>query len=416
MSKQDIVKAIEHHGGKIPLDFGSGPTTGIHCSVIRDLRQHFGLENKPVKIVESYQMLGEVDEELKSVLGIATESVSPRGGMFGFANEDWKEWKTPWGQEVLVPGMFNTDMNDDGDVLIYPEGDRGAEPSGRMPASSYFFDSIIRQDHFDEDNLNVEDNLEEFGLWGSEDIEYVIKEAERVKDLDRYVLANFGGSALGDIAVVPAPFLKNPKGIRDITEWYMSTVIRTDYIHAIFEKQSEIAIENLKMAYDCSGTAFDAIYLCGTDFGTQISTFCSADTFRELWMPYYRKMTNWIHKNTHWKVFKHSCGAVASFYPLFIEAGFDLINPVQVSAEGMAPQTLKSEYGSDVVFWGGGIDTQQTLPFGSPKDVRAEVLERCKIFSESGGFVFNSIHNIQAETPVDNFIAMVDALNEFNGI
>lgn len=415
MSKKEFINTIEHQGGKIPLDFGSGPTTGIHCSVIRDLRRHFGLENKPVKIVESYQMLGEVDEELKGILGIETESVAPRNGMFGFANADWKEWKTPWDQVVLVPGKFNTDVEDNGDILIYPEGDRTSKPSGRMPASSYFFDSIIRQGTFDEDNLKPMDNLEEFGLWGSEDIDYVSKEADRVRDLDRYVLANLGGTSLGDIALIPAPFLKNPKGIRDITEWYMSTVIRTDYIHEIFEKQSDIALENLKMAYASSGTAFDAIYLCGTDFGTQNSTFCSADTFRALWMPYYQKMTDWIHKNTHWKVFKHSCGAVSSFYPLFIEAGFDLINPVQISAEGMDPQILKSDYGRDVVFWGGGVDTQQTLPFGSPEDIRKEVLEGCRIFSESGGFVFNAVHNVQAETPVENFIAMIDGLNEFNG-
>ncbi|MBI9106880.1 MAG: methyltransferase [Spirochaetales bacterium] len=415
MSKKKIISAIEHQGGGIPVDFGSGPTTGIHCSVIMDLRKHFGLESKPVKIVEPYQMLGEVDEELKSILGIETESVTARNGMFGFTNEDWKVWQTPWAQEVLVPGKFNTDVGDNGDILIYPEGDRAAAASGRMPASSYFFDSIIRQKYFNEENLDPEDNLEEFGLWGKEDIEYIKKEAERVRDLDRYVLANLGGTSLGDIALIPAPFLKDPKGIRDITEWYISTVIRSDYIHAVFEKQSEIALENLKKAFDVSGSAFDAIYLCGTDFGTQSSTFCSAGTFRELWMPYYQKMTGWIHKNTHWKVFKHSCGAVSSFYPLFIEAGFDLINPVQLSADGMDPRTLKSNYGRDVVFWGGGVDTQQTLPFGSPEDVRKEVLANCKIFSKSGGFVFNTVHNVQAQTPVENFIAMIDGLNEFNG-
>ncbi len=415
MSRNDYIKSVEHQGGKIPVDFGSGPTTGIHCSVIRDLRQFYGLENKPVKIVEPYQMLGEVDEELKDILGIGTEAVSPKNGIFGFPNKDWKEWRTPWSQEVLVPGNFNTKTEQNGDVLIYPEGDMNSSPCARMPSSSYFFDSIMRQDYFDDDNLNPEDNLEEFGLWGQNEIDHIVKEADRVRNIDRYVMANFGGTALGDIALIPAPFLKEPRGIRDITEWYISTLTRADYVHEIFKKQTDIAIENLKSAYKYSDTAFDAVYLCGTDFGTQNSTFCSADTFRELWMPYYRKMTNWIHKNTHWKVFKHSCGAVFSFYPLFIEAGFDLINPVQISAEGMDPRMLKSKFGRDIVFWGGGVDTQHTLPFGSSEDVRKEVLESCKIFSESGGFIFNSVHNIQAETPIKNFIAMIDGVKEFNG-
>jgi uroporphyrinogen-III decarboxylase len=284
-----------------------------------------------------------------------------------------------------------------------------------MPSDSFFFDAIVRQNHFDEENLNVEDNLEEFSLWGQDTLDYLKAEADRVKDLDRFVLANLGGTALGDIALVPGPFLKDPRGIRDITEWYISTVLRTDYLSELFDRQTDIALENLKAAYAVTGTAFDAIYICGTDFGTQNSTFCSPQTFDELWLPYYRKMTDWIHENTHWKVFKHSCGAVESFFSHFIEAGFDLINPVQVSATGMDAEPLKNNYGNRIVFWGGGVDTQQTLPFGSPEEVRTEVLERCRIFSRQGGFVFNSIHNILARTPVSNVVAMINAVREFNG-
>jgi hypothetical protein len=368
-----------------------------------------------VKIVEPYQMLGEVDDELKQLWNIETESVSPQKGMFGFANDNWKEWTTPWGQQVLVPGDFNTSVDEKGDILIYPEGDMSVDPSGRMPSDSFFFDAIVRQNHFDEENLNVEDNLEEFSLWGQDTLDYLKAEADRVKDLDRFVLANLGGTALGDIALVPGPFLKDPRGIRDITEWYRSTVLRTDYLSELFDRQTDIALENLKAAYAVTGTAFDAIYICGTDFGTQNSTFCSPQTFDELWLPYYRKMTDWIHENTHWKVFKHSCGAVESFFSHFIEAGFDLINPVQVSATGMDAEPLKNNYGNRIVFWGGGVDTQQTLPFGSPEEVRTEVLERCRIFSRQGGFVFNSIHNILARTPVSNVVAMINAVREFNG-
>ena len=145
--------------------------------------------------------------------------------------------------------------------------------------------------------------------------------------------------------------------------------------------------------------------ICGTDFGTQTSSFCSVATFRELYLPYYKQVNAWIHKHTTWKTFKHSCGAVAQFVPGFIEAGFDILNPVQCSATGMA---------ADIAFWGGGVDTQQVLPFGTPKDVRRQVLERCKVFSKNGGFIFNAIHNVQAKTPVKNIVAMVDAVREFN--
>lgn len=163
------------------------------------------------------------------------------------------------------------------------------------------------------------------------------------------------------------------------------------------------------------GNAVDAVFLCGTDFGTQNSTFCSVDTFREVWFPYYKRINDWIHQHTAWKCFKHSCGSVERFIPLFIEAGFDILNPVQCSAANMDPRHLKDTYGDRIVFWGGGVDTQKTLPFGSPAQVREEVLRRCEIFSKHGGFVFNTIHNIQAKTPVENIVAMIEAVREFNG-
>ena len=210
-----------------------------------------------------------------------------------------------------------------------------------------------------------------------------------------------------------APVLKHPKGIRDITEWYVSTRSRQDYIHKVFEGQCEIALANLAKIAARVGDAVDVINVCGTDFGTQKSSFCSVPTFRDLWMPYYRRVNDWIHKNTRWKTFKHSCGAVEKFIPGFIECGFDILNPVQCSAAGMEPEHLKSAYGSQIIFWGGGVDTQQTLPFGTPEQVREQVLRRCEIFSPGGGFVFNTIHNIQAGTPVENIVAMIDAVREF---
>jgi uroporphyrinogen-III decarboxylase len=155
------------------------------------------------------------------------------------------------------------------------------------------------------------------------------------------------------------------------------------------------------------------LYTCGTDFGTQRSTFCSAETFRDLYLPYYKLVNAWVHKNTTWKTFKHSCGAVGKFMSYFIEAGFDIINPVQCSAAGMEAEHLKNTYGGRLVFWGGGVDTQKALPFGTPAEVREQVLRRCEIFAKGGGFVFNAVHNIQAQTPVANIAAMLEAVREF---
>jgi len=180
----------------------------------------------------------------------------------------------------------------------------------------------------------------------------------------------------------------------------MSTLTRPEYLKYIFEKQSEIAIKNFRNLYEIIGNNIDALFLCGTDFGTQNSSFCSPQGFDDLYLPYYQKMNNWIHEHTTWKTFKHSCGAVEPFMDNFIKAGFDIINPVQINAEGMNPQHLKKKYGDRLVFWGGGVDTQKVLPFGKPSEVEKHVLEICEIFSKGGGFVFNTIQNIQKNVPV----------------
>jgi uroporphyrinogen-III decarboxylase len=243
-----------------------------------------------------------------------------------------------------------------------------------------------------------------------------VRAANDVWATGRGVIAAFGGTGLGDIANVPGASLKHPKGIRDIAEWYVSTTSRQDYIHKVFERQYEIAIGNLERINSEVGDRIDAVYLCGTDFGTQTSSFCSVKTFRNLYYPHYKQINDWIHAHTPWKTFKHTCGAVSKFIPSLIEAGFDILNPVQCSATGMEPEQLKANFGDQIVFWGGGVDTQHVLPFGTPAEIREQVLRRCEVFAPGGGFVFNAIHSIQAETPVENIVAMIDAVHEFNGV
>ena len=412
--KELLKKALNHEEtAGLSIDFGATAVSGIHVLCIERLREFYGLKKSPVKVIEPYQMLGYIENDLKEAMGVTVDGFTGIYSMFGFKFEDWKSYMTLWGQEVLVPGKFNTSQDENGGQLIYPEGDTSVPPSGRMPKSGYFFDSIIRQKDFDDNELSVEDNLEEFGLIGEENLALIKNEVNHLTAGDRGVIANFGGTGLGDIALVPAPMLKNPKGIRDVTEWYISTVTRPEYIHSIFERQTEIAIENLKKLYGAVGDTIEAAFVCGTDFGTQNSQFCSAEAFDTLYAPYYKKINNWIHANTKWKTFKHSCGAVEPLLDNLIRAGFDIINPVQCSATGMDPQHLKEKYGKDLVFWGGGVDTQKTLPFGTPDQVREEVKSRIDVFSKGGGFIFNAIHNIQADTPVENVAAMIEVIKTY---
>jgi hypothetical protein len=414
-SRERLADALNHkQPDRIPIDFGGTSVTGIHVSVVAALRDFYGLEKRPVKVVEPGQMLGTVDGDLRQAMGLDVTGVFRRGTKWGVPAEDWKTW-TLNGQEVLVPGQFNVTVDANGDTLAYPLGDTSAAPSGRMPKDGYFFDSIERQLPFDEDNLDPAENLEEYGPIAQADLDFLVQAAKEAAATGLGVAASFGGTAFGDIALVPGSSLRQPKGIRNVTEWYISTSSRPEFVHQVFERQCEIAIANLEKVYAAVGDLVQVVYICGTDFGTQTSAFCSVKTFNNLYAPYYKAVNDWIHQHTPWKTFKHSCGAVSKFIPAMVEAGFDILNPVQCSATGMEPEQLKANFGEQIVFWGGGVDTQKVLPFGKPEEVREQVLRRCEIFAPGGGFVFNTIHNIQACTPVENVVAMLNAVHEFNG-
>lgn len=413
--REKLELALRHNSGPVPLDLGATAVTGIHCSIVEKLREHYGLETRPVTVSEPFQMLGLIEDDLKAALGVDTDSIANDTTMFGFPPGGDKEWKTPWGQTVLVPADFNTATTQSGDVYIYPCGDTACEPCAHMPSNGYFFDVVIRGNTYDEDDEDPKDNLEEFSALSEEALRFMRGQLPEKIRGGRGLVAQVGGTGIGDIALVPAPMLRRPKGLRDITEWYMATVANPKYLHAIFEKQTDIAIQNLQAVHAALLDAVSVVFICGTDFGTQAAPFCSSGTFRELYMPYYRRMNDWVHQNTSWRTFKHSCGSIRPLLPDIIEAGFDIVNPVQWSAKDMDAEALKREFGRDLVFWGGGINTQSTLPFGNPAQVREEALRCLELFSRDGGYVYNAIHNIQAKTPVENVAAFIQAVREFNG-
>jgi hypothetical protein len=415
LSKKDLTLTLNHRQpSRVVVDFGSTPVTGIHVAVVEKLRDYFGFERRPVKVIEPYQMLGEIDDELISAMDIDVIGFSGEKNMFGISNSNWKVHRTVWGQEVLLPGEFNYTTNEKGDLFIHPEGDTSVPPSAMMPKTGYFFDALDRQRQMPVDDLQlkVEDNLEEFGYVTEQDLAYWKDIIDNSDSDSKGIVVNLGGTALGDIALVPAVQLKHPKGIRGVEEWYISTLIREDFVKEVFDRETDIALKNLSKLFGVIGNRVDVAYICGADFGTQNSTFCSPETFARVWLPYYKKVNDWIHTNTGWKTFKHSCGSVMALMDLFIEAGFDIINPVQINAAGMDPVELKKKYGNRIVFWGGGVDTQGVFAFGSPQQVKDQVKRQCDILNKDGGFVFNTVHNVQANVPFENVVAMLEALKE----
>jgi len=416
-SRERVRTALNHQEpDQIPLDLGAGFQTGMHVQMVYKLRQALQLDppGTPVKIIEPYQNLGEIKMDLLEAVSGDVVGVNPPATMFGYKCENWKEWEYFDGTPVLVPEYYNTKPEPDGSILMWPEGDTSVPPSAIMPKDTYFFDSIVRQPPLDDDNLNLEDNLEEFKPISAEDLAYFEREVDRLYEgTDKAVYANFGGTAFGDIALVPAPWLKNPKGIRDMEEWYISTLTRQEYVYEIFEYQCAIALENLQKIFEVVGNKVDVVFLTGTDFGGQSGPLISVKSYERLFKPFHKQLNDWIHDNTTWKTFMHTDGSLMPLIPHFIDAGFDILNPIQWAAKNMTPVELKREFGEQLVFWGGAIDSQKTLPFGTPDEVRVEVRARIEDFRAGGGWIFNTVHNVVANVPVENLLVMYETFHEY---
>jgi uroporphyrinogen-III decarboxylase len=284
-----------------------------------------------------------------------------------------------------------------------------------MPKDGFYHDALIRQKPFRDEELKVEDQIEEYTLLTDEELSYYEQESKRLYEETDYciVCGEVPGTNLGDISFVPGLSLPDPKGIRDVEEWYVSLLVRQDFVREVFAKMTEIGLKNLKFLYQAVGNRIQVIKISGADFGSQNGLFISKEIYCKLFKPFHKKINDWVHQNTFWKTFIHTCGSIYALLPDLKEAGFDILNPVQISAAEMDPEKLKEEFGKDFTFWGGSIDTQKTLPFGSPEEVKEEVKRLISIFRPGGGFVCAPVHNIQANVPVENVLAFFEVVNQY---
>lgn len=421
-SRERVIAAINHREpDRVPIDFGATGQTGISVCALHRLREYLGLEQKPLDVFELVQMLGVVDEDLRKIMKSDVIGMNhPEDSLGVYPNGEKKLFHMPDGTPALVNAGNEWDILPDGGIKMYPQGDRTAAPSIYMPAGGYFFDIIDRapalDPDIDEEDLTPREDFENFfSVMSDETALYYERESKRLfEETDYAVIGNLAGAGFGDSGAIPAPFEKHPKGIRKFDEWVMAQVLYPDYVHEVFEMQTEFMIKNLEIYKQACGDRIQICWISGTDFGTQNAPFMSNEMFRALYKPYYKRVCDWIHKNTSWKTYAHTCGAIEPLLNDFIDMGLDIVNPVQLSAKGMDAVQLKEKYGDKLVFWGGGVDTQAMLPNGTPDEVAAQVIERLDVLSKGGGYVFNTIHNIVGDTRAENIWAAFKAVHDYN--
>lgn len=419
-SRERIIAALNHQQtDRCPIDLGSNGQTGMNVSTLYRFRKELGLDEHRLKVVEPYQMLGEVEEDVMQKVGSDIVGLWNETTMIGYKNENWKPWEMDDGTPVYMGGGFEYDVDERGTKFVYPCGDRTAPYSCCMPKGGSFFDGVDHTDEpfdwdVDEEDLDgLKDFKDDFAVASDEDARYWEEQSKKIYEgTDYAIMGVLGGAGLGDVAVVPGPSIKHPKGIRKVDDWLAAHRMFPDYIEEIFDYQTEIMLKNLEIYKQAVGERINVVWISGTDFGTQQGPFMALDTFRTLYKPYYTKINNWVHENTGWKTFYHTCGCINQLLDDLAEMGVDCLNPVQFGAmepKGMSPQRLKDEYGDKFIFWGGGVDTQHVLPFGTPEEVYEQASERVRILNQNGGFVFSSIHNVVANVPPKNLVAMYEA-------
>jgi hypothetical protein len=417
--RENVLSALNHERPEwTPIDFGGTGQTGMNASVVYRLRKLLGLEDRPIRIIEPLQMLGEIDAELADWMDVDVVGLYGPTTLFGspYAGET-TPWEMPDGTPVLMPGRFAHVTYEDGSTAIYPQDNTSVEPSGFMPSGGSFFDPINRvppMDEIDVESRNPkEDFSTNFGVYSESVIDYFREESLKLRsESDKAIIFAFGGGGFGDAGVLPGPFELHPKGVRRFEDWMMAHYLYPDYIKGVITAQKEVALQNLLLLKEAIGENIDVINISGTDFGSQAGLLISPEHFREFYKEPFAELNGWVHENTSWKTHFHCCGSIRPIIQDFIDCGVDILNPVQWTAKDMDLKELKEEFGKQLVFWGGGIDTQKTLPFGTPEQVANEVEHTLSIAAKDGGYVFSSIHNVLSNTSAENANAMIKSFRK----
>ncbi len=391
---------------RVPVDIGGSTLTGINVEEYMELAAALHIDAQMPKVVDTYQMLARVGEDMRHWFGSDVVGVENPSIAWGYKNTNWKPWTTPNGANVLVPGQFNAKQDESGMYLLY---DANGKLAGQMPDKGYYFDKI-----FPDINIGVMDDIE---FTDPDDFKksipiYTDKELRlieaRAKHLYNYTDYSVHGEFLKGNLGTSGVFAGHP-----LEQWLCVTIMEPEYAAEMVEVYADTTIENFKLYRQAVGDTIDTIFVSSTDYGTQNSELYTPDVFKEIYLPQYKRINGYIHDNSNYKIIFHCCGSIRNILPYFVEAGVDILNPVQTSATGMDPQVLKDLYGDKLVFWGGGVDTQGVYPNGTPQEVKAQVKERIEVLGKNGGFVFTPVHNTQYGVPVENIIAMMEAVREF---
>jgi len=402
-SRERVQRAVSfQEADRVPIDLGGHKASGIAVETYHKLKIELGLAGTP-RVLDARFMIALVEEAVLKRCGadVLPLDISTIPALTS-PESQWVPRRLFSGTDVLFPPGTRIQEDTDGSWMLLNED--GTRSSFRMPKDGYYFDdtSFNRGEGIDPEKFKPVRDIPD------EALKQVDEYSSRLYNETDYALLGWGGGVcfLG-LSLITDHRSNVTMGMPD--EWMMMLLTEKETCHEMMDRSVDASIACLTLLHQAVGDRCFAWGIAADDSGTQNGEFINPRLWAEMIKPHYKKLCDWIHTNTRWKTFLHCCGSIYHLIPHFIEAGVDILNPVQTSAANMEPARLKKEFGDKIVFWGGGCDTQSVLDRATPEEIREHVRERLAVFAPGGGYVFNQVHNIQRNVPAENVLAMLDA-------
>ncbi|MCP4215266.1 MAG: methyltransferase [bacterium] len=404
-SRERVLAALNHkEPDRVPIDFSGHRSSGISAMLYPKLRAFLGLPPRPVRVYDPIQQLAIVDDDMLDMFRVDTIEL---GRAFALDETDWADWTLPDGTPCQMPAWALPQRQENRWVLRSKSG----RVIAHMPDGALYFEQTFYPFHEKADLDKLPEALDQC-MWsavasppgplvsGPRGDEQLVQGARNLRETsDRAIIGLFGGNLLelGQFLYRNDTFL-------------MNLALKPAEIHQFLDRLLAMHMKNLEKYLLLVGQYIDVIVF-GDDLGMQIGPQISPHMYREFFKPRHGKMWRRAKELADVKVMLHCCGGIRPLLPDLIDAGLDAVNPVQISCRGMEAEQLKTDFGDQIVFWGGGCDTQHTLPLETAGEVAGHVGRNIEIFKKGGGYVFQQVHNILANVPPENVVAMFNAIH-----
>ncbi len=410
-SRERVRLAINHkEADRVPIDLGGMRSTGISTIAYNRLRKKLIINKGIAKMYDFIQQLAFPEKEIRDVFHIDTIDAAQA---FLKNDDDWKQWTLNNGTKCLIPKYLDIEIEKD--LTVYLK-DKNGFVLGKKPKTSLYVDQVywvyknlpkipetIKDEDLNKEMWSIPDPEWSLNIFDDEQYEIFIRNIKELYENTDYAI----------LLMVGCNLFEKGTFLRGFENFLCDIYVDRKGVERLHNKLMEKYLKLLDRVIKGVGEYVDILVFGGDDLGSNRAGWMSPDIFKDLFKPKYKKMWDFVHDNSDCKVFLHSCGSIYEYIPHLIDVGVDILNPVQTSARNMEPEKLKKEFGKDLTFWGGGCDTGDILPNKTPKEIKEHVKKRIDIFSKNGGFVFNQVHNILADVPPENVIAMLEAAYEF---